>query len=125
VSDVSQLAVIPPAAFFVLAAIVAIVASLERVLGRPFPRLRHSPTLRKNRAFWAVPVLMAATVAWLLPLFLAMNACSDCSHPHMWQHPAWVVWISTFALGISAVVGWLVYYALLISTSVARLLLRL
>jgi hypothetical protein len=64
------------ATFFSLAAILAVIASLERILGRSIPRLRNSRTISKSRLFWAVPILMAAVLAWVGTQMLTGLACS-------------------------------------------------
>jgi hypothetical protein len=110
--------------FIAFAATLAVIASLERTLGRPLPRLRYSRMVPKNRVFWAVPVLMAAVIVWLLPKFFAMPACSHCLKPYVWQHPYQAVGFSMFVLGFSGAVGWIVYYLLMLSVSVVRLFFR-
>jgi hypothetical protein len=111
--------------FFALAAILAMIASLERILGRPIPRLRNSRPVPKNRAFWAVPILMAAVIAWFWPRVVTMIVCSHCSQPHLWQQTHWVAWSSMFVFGFSGAVGWIVYFLLLLCALVVRLILRL
>ena len=108
-------------AFFALAAMLAVIASLEKILGRPIPRLRHSRPVSKNRVFWAVPAMMAAVIVWLWPRLAMMIACSHCIQPHLWQQTDGIVEISIFVLGLSAAAGWIVYYLLLLCTLVARL----
>jgi hypothetical protein len=110
--------------FFTFAATLAVIASLERTLGRPLPRLRYSRMVPKNRVFWTVPVLMAAAITWLLPKVFAMPACSHCSKPYVWQHPNLAGGSSIFVLAFSGAVGWIVYYLLLLSVSVIRLFFR-
>jgi hypothetical protein len=115
---------LPWAAFFALAATMAIIASLERILGRPVPRLRYSRAVSKNRLFWAVPVLMGAIVVWLLPRALSMASCSHCSEPYVWKHSQGVASVSMLVFGVSGAAGWIVYYSLLLSVSITRLFLR-
>jgi hypothetical protein len=115
---------LPWAAFFALAATMAITASLERILGRPVPRLRYSRAVSKNRLFWAVPVLMAAIVVWLLPRALSMASCSRCSEFYVWKRLQGVASVSMLVFGVSGAAGWIVYYSLLLSVSITRLFLR-
>ena len=107
------------ATFFTLAAILAVIASLERILGRPIPRLRDSRSVTKNRAFWAVPILMAAVSAWLWSKVVTMTACSHCSQTHRAARSVMLV-----VLGFGGAVGWIVYYLLLLGTVIARLILK-
>jgi hypothetical protein len=123
VNDASE--VIPfYAVFFALAAVLAIIASLERILGRPIPRLRHSRAVSKNRTFWAVPILMVAVTTRLWFRDLTMIACSHCSPPYVWQHPRLAALSLMVTLGFSGAVGWIVYFLLLICALVARLFFR-
>ena len=110
--------------FFTFAATLAVLASLERTLGRPLPRLRYSRMVPKSRVFWTVPVLMTAVIIWLLAKPFAMPACSHCSKPYVWQQPYLALGSPMFVLGLSGAVGWIVYYLLLLSVSVIRLFFR-
>ena len=104
------------ATFFAVASILAIVASMERILGRPIPRLRYSRSVTKNRVFWAVPLLMAAAIVWFWTKVAAMPACSHCSQPQVWH---WSLMLEV--MGFGGAVGWIVYYLLLLCALVARL----
>jgi hypothetical protein len=112
------------ARFFSLAAILAVIASLERILGRSIPRLRNSRTISKSRLFWAVPILMAAVLAWVGTQVLTGIACSHCSPSYVWQHPQRAALSLMVALGFSGAAGWFVYFLLLLCTFAARLLSR-
>jgi hypothetical protein len=112
------------AAFFALAATLAMVASLERILGRPIPQLRNSRPVSKNRLFWAVPILMVVVIAWLWPRVVTRIVCSHCFQPHLWQQTHGIAFGSMLLLGFSGAVGWIAYYLLLFGTLMARLISR-
>lgn len=78
-------------------------ASLERILGRPIPRLRYSPAVKRNRLYVAVPVVMGA--AWW---FLVDALCDG----HGYGYCEW------YGLDYSAVLGWIVYVGLRVSEGV-------
>lgn len=80
-------------------------ASLERVLGRPIPRLRYSPAVKRNRVFVAVPVVMGA-VWW----FLVDVLCRG-------QGGNWCEW---YGLDYAAVLGWIVYVGLRLGEGVVQ-----
>ncbi|MDP8980154.1 MAG: hypothetical protein M3O35_06150 [Acidobacteriota bacterium] len=111
-------------AFIVLASACAVIASLERILGRPIPRLRYSRPVRRNRAFAAVLFAMAWVYPWMLIAMLRMQVCSHCTYSRGWQNPAWILESAVMALGFSSVVGWMVYAVVWIASSSLRLVAR-
>src|ERR1039457_1084836 len=70
----------PVSAFIVLAAVLAIVISLERTLGRPIPKLRESRPLQRKRGYSAVVVCMVASFS------LVIYAMSQSEKVGMWTH---------------------------------------
>lgn len=90
----------------VLGSLCAVIASLERILGRPIPRFRYSRPVRKNRVFVAVPVSMAVVFSVILSLMLPAR-CYHCSDAQ------WIMQSSGVAIGFSGIVGWLVFAVLL------------
>src|SRR5678809_767834 len=109
-NDASRWPAISISVFFLFASVCAVIASLERILGRPIPQLRHSRAIQRNRVFWVVPISIAAVIAWLLPKALTLTVCSHCSEPYAWQHLDSVMWISTLTTGFGGAVGWIVYF---------------
>jgi len=102
--------------FIVLAAAIAVIMSLERVLGRPIPKLRDSLPVRRNRAFAFVPIFMAASFA--MAIFVMFDKAtfdkitpSD-SNPSAWQTPLAILYISVLALAFSGAIGWIIFAAL-------------
>jgi hypothetical protein len=113
---------VPVFAFIVLAATLAIIMSLERILGRPIPNLRGSCPVRRNRAFAFVLVCMAASLCLVLPLILQVSVCSDCDYPFAWHHPLVIAEFSIMALAFSGVIGWIVFAALSIVSASSRII---
>jgi lysylphosphatidylglycerol synthetase-like protein (DUF2156 family) len=104
--------------FIALASACAVVAGLERILGRPIPRLRHSPPIRRNRAFVAVPAVMIVVFSWLLYGMLREPGCSDCT-------PGWRIYFTSEAFGFSGAVGWVVFALILVAIWIFRFASRL
>src|SRR5436309_1166469 len=115
---------LPIGALLLFASMCAVVASLERILGRPIPKLRHSRAIRRNRLFWMVPISMATVIVWILPRTFAMNVCSHCSKPYAWQHLDSATWISILLTAFGGAVGWIVYFVLLAANVLIRLFSR-
>ena len=92
-------------AFLIFASALALVASMERILGRPIPNLRYSRPVHRNRAFLGVPVAMAVVV-----IFMFSSPCNDCG----------VIGGSITAFVFSGTAGWIVFAALLIIASGCR-----
>lgn len=83
-----------------------IVATLERVWGRPIPQGRHSRAVMRNRAYVAVPLAMAAFGWTLVRLWLAGPGLEECgAHREM-------LWCLGGLLGLMAMAGWIVYWLL-------------
>ena len=109
----------------VLGAVCAIIASLERILGRPIPRLRYSRPVRKNRAFAIVPLVMVMVFSWALFAFLRMQVCDHCTYPYAWQRATAIIGSLVMAFGLSGAVGWIVFAVVLIASLSMRLAARL
>ena len=111
-------------AFIMLAAIIAITMSLERMLGRPIPKLRDSLPARRNRAFTAVLVSMAAGFTLALSVLLRMPICDHCKQQYAWESPAAIAEFSLIALAYSGAIGWIVFAALWLTSESWRLISR-
>ena len=110
--------------FIVLGAACAVIASLERIFGRPIPRLRYSRPILKNRAFLVVPVVMAVVFLWILSKTLPMRICSHCTPEYAWQSLPAIMMDLIFACGLSGVAGWITFAVILIASLGLRLLAR-
>jgi len=99
--------------FFLFASVCAVIASLERILARPIPQLRHSRAIRRNRLFWVVPISMTAVIAWLSRRTFDVTVCSHCNEPYAWQHFDSTIWLAALLTGFGGAVGWIVYFVLL------------
>ena len=99
----------------------AVIASLERILGPSIPRFRYSPAIPKGRVFVAVPVLMVAVFVVLNSMLFAKLFFGD---RYIWPHPGIMLQISIFIVGISGVVGWIIFAGLLLMRLVFRVLSR-
>jgi hypothetical protein len=110
--------------FIVFASALAVIVSLERVLGRPIPRLRDSHPVRRNRAFSTVLFAMAWVFPWMLIAMLRLQVCSHCTYRYGWQNPVWVVESTIMAMGFSGAVGWIVYAVVWVASSSVRLVSR-
>ena len=119
-----NIVMVPVSAFIVLATVVAVIMSLERMLGRPIPKLRNSLPVRRNRAFALVLVSMIASFALALPRLLEMPICDHCKEPYAWQSPLAIVEFSIIALAFSGAVRWIVYTALWVTSQGWRLISR-
>lgn len=94
--------------FIAVASSLALIASLEPILGRPFPQFHFSRPVRRSRLFLIVPLSMGA-VFWLVEItMLQTSGCNDCSTPLIWQR----IEETALALGCSAAVGWTLYFTL-------------
>ena len=111
-------------AVIVLALVCAVVASLQRILGRSIPRFRHSPPVPRNRVYYAVPITMAIGFSWLLLILLRTQVCAHCTYTYAWESPLWFGQSFILALGFSGVLGWIVFAAILITNSIFRLISR-
>jgi len=115
-------------AFIVLAAAIAVIMSLERVLGRPIPKLRDSLPVRRNRAFAIVPISMTASLALLISQMFdkvtidkaTPSDCADCA----WQTLLGMFGFFLLALALSGAIGWIVYAALWATNKGWRLIAR-
>jgi hypothetical protein len=105
-------------AFIALASACAVIAALERILGRPIPRLRHSRAVRRNRAFAAVPAVMIVVLSWLLYLILREPVCSGCT-------PGSMIRLAIEGFGLWGAVGWVVFAVMLMGTWIFRFASRL
>ena len=112
------------AAVIGLSSALALVASLQRILGRSIPRLRYSPPVPRNRAYYAVPITMTIGFSCLLLILLRSQVCAHCNYTYAWQNPVYTVQSFILALGFSGVVGWIVFAGILISNSIFRLISR-
>jgi hypothetical protein len=113
INDASWLPLLSIGMFLFFASICAVIASLERILGRPIPKLRHSRAIRRNRLFWMVPISMAAVIGWILHKTFAM--------PSAWQNLGYATSISMFLIAVAGAVGWIVYFVLLAANALIRL----
>jgi hypothetical protein len=111
-------------AFIVFGAACAVIASLERILGRPIPRLRYSRPILKNRTFVIVPVVMAAVFLWMLSNVLPMRICSHCTPEYAWQSLPAIMIGAIFAFGLSGIAGWIAFAVILIASFSLRLIAR-
>jgi hypothetical protein len=118
---------VPVYAFIVLAAAIAVIMSLERVLGRPIPKLHSSLPVRRNRAFAMVLICMAASLA--LPISMMFDKVtfdkvipSDCEYPCGWQTPLAILDFCIMALAFSGAIGWIVFAALWVTSKGWRLI---
>lgn len=116
-------------AFIALAATIAVIMSLERVLGRPIPKLRNSLPVPRNRAFAFVPIFMAASFALVILMMfdkvtLDKITPSD-SDSSAWQTPLAILYISVVALAFSGAIGWIIFAALWVANKGWRLIARL
>ena len=84
-----------------LIAVLAIVISLERTLGRPIPKLRGSPPIKHNhRSYFVVLVAMAESSFYVvLSAILARPVCYDgCGYSYASENPLKFVEASIIAL---------------------------
>jgi len=120
---------VPVYIFIVFAAAIAVIMSLERVLGRPIPKLQNSLTVRRNRAFAIVPISMAASFAVALSMMFDRVTFdklmpSDCAYPCVWLTPLAILRISLMVLAFSGAIGWLFFAALWVTSKGWRLVAR-
>ena len=116
-----QLAV---AAFVALAAGLAVLASLERVLGRPIPRFAHSRAVGKNRLFLLAPAGMILAFTAVLIGLSRLLRCSHCADPYgpaTIDEAVQMFIVSTAAGGVA---GWVIYAAIAVSEGVVAGLRR-
>ena len=112
-------------AFIVLAAAIAVIMSLERVLGRPIPKLQNSPMVRHNRAFTVVPISMVTSFAFAFFTIFDLNIMtSSDTDPSAWQTPLAILYISILALAFSGAIGWIIFAALWVTSKGWRLMAR-
>lgn len=109
-------------AFIVLAAAIAVIMSLERVLGRPIPKLQNSPMVRRNRAFTVVPISMVTSFAFAFFTIFDLNIMtSSDTDPSAWQTPLAILYISILALAFSGAIGWIIFATLWVTSKGWRL----
>ncbi len=123
-----NIVMVPVSAFIVLAAAVAVIMSLERILGRPIPKLQTSLPVRRNRAFAIVPISMTASLA-LLIYRMSDKVTLDKATPSDCDNCAWQTLLGMFsffllALALSGAIGWIVYAALWVTSQGWRLISR-
>jgi hypothetical protein len=103
--------------FMTFASACAVMASLERLLGRPIPRFARSRAVRQNRAFAAVLIAMVMAFSLLLNSLLHVVVCSHCSKPYAWQYSTWIFFDAVVAFCFNVGVGWIVFAILLSITT--------
>jgi hypothetical protein len=116
--------IVPVSAFIVLAAVIAVIMSLERILGQPIPNLRNSLPVRRNRAFCLVLFSMAISFVLVLLKILEQPMCYDCAQDNRWKSPLAIVESSIIAMAFSGALGWIVYAALWVTSQGWRMLSR-
>jgi hypothetical protein len=114
----------PVSAIIVVAAVLAIIISLERTLGRPIPILRNSLPVKRNRGYFVVLVAMGASFYVVLSAFLTRPICYDgCGYSYAWENPLKLLEVSIMALAFSGGTGWVVF-ALLSAASASGQIMR-
>jgi uncharacterized membrane protein len=98
--------------FIVFASSCAVIAGLERILGRPIPQLRFSRPVRRNRIFAAVPICMCLVFLSLFIVLLRTRTCSHCERPYGWQTPGWILEAFVLSVGFSGAIGWVIFAVL-------------
>jgi hypothetical protein len=102
--------------FIVFGLFCAVIASLERIFGRPIPRLRYCPQVRRNRVFAVVPFAMIVLFSWMVFLMISQPLNMDLRG---------IIDLTISAGGVSGVIGWIIFAFTLITTSGFRLIGRL
>jgi hypothetical protein len=110
--------------FIIVASSCAVIAGLERILGRPIPQLRFSPRVRRNRIFAAVLICMSVVFLLLFVGLLRSRICSHCDRPFGWQSPGWTLEALVLAFGFSGATGWIIFGVLCIVDYVFHLVTR-
>ena len=66
----------PGTAIALCGTLLVVLASLERILGRPIPRLRYSKPVPRQRVFFIVPMFMIVALISALVVLLPMRICN-------------------------------------------------
>ena len=103
-------------AFMVFASSCAVIAALERILGRPIPQLRFSRRVRRNRIFAAVPICMFAVFVLLFVALLRARVCSHCVRPYAWQSLGPILQSFVFSASFSGAIGWIIFGVLSVAS---------
>ena len=123
-AKMSDIAIWALYAFLMVGACFAIIASWERMLGRPILGLLGSRAVRRNRAFAIVLAVMTVLFLWTLIGALRMQVCSHCDYPYAWQHPARILESLVMAFGVSGAAGWIVFAMVSVACSGVRFIAR-
>jgi hypothetical protein len=122
---VMPVVMVPVSAFVILAAVIAVIMSLERTLGRPIPKLRESLPVRRNRGYIGVLICMALSFYIALAGILQKPWCYDgCPSPYSWSNVVAILEFSIIALAVSASIGWIVFATLSITSASWRIISR-
>ena len=89
--------------------ILVVLASLERFMGRPIPRLKYSRPVRQQRVFFFVPMFMIVVLIGSLAMLLPMRVCSHCPAPYAYQQFGVINVFLVSSRGIAGGVGFLVF----------------
>jgi hypothetical protein len=96
-------------------------ASLERVWGRPIPRLKYSRPVPKQRIFIVVPVTMIAVLIGSLMMLMPVGPCSQCPAPYAYPHPLLVAEFLVFAIGLAGGIGFALFVTVWIGCAIWRI----
>jgi hypothetical protein len=103
--------------------LLVVLASMERILGRPIPSLKYSKPVPKQRVFIVVPIFMIVALIGAILILQPMQTtrmCSHCSSPSFYQQVLMVVAFLVFAAGTAGGVGFLVFLIVWIGNSAYR-----
>lgn len=118
--------IVPTWASFACAAVafggtlLVVLASLERILGRPIPRFKYSKPVPKQRVFIVVPTFMIVALIGALIVLLPMRMCSQRPAPSAYQQFLMVIAFLVFAAGIAGSSGFVVFLIVWIGNVVWR-----